>query len=109
MAAAGPLLPEINADWIEEFRNSLFWQFSEILSGTLCTSDSSEALKMQIQTANILLSYDPIDEDAIKIKCRALYRLGQKGLSKQTFDTFAASYKALMDSEPEISFKDAVK
>ena len=109
IASKGPLLPEITLEWVEDFRNDLFWRLSEILRTLDRSEIVPEILKLQIQLSNILLSYDSIDENAIGIKCRALYKLGQKGLSKQTFETFASTYKKIMDTDPDLSFKDVIK
>lgn len=109
IASKGPLLPEITLEWVEDFRNDLFWRLSEILRTLDRSEIVPEILKLQIQLSNILLSYDSIDENAIGIKCRALYKLGQKGLSKQTFETFASTYKKIMDTDPDLSFKEVIK
>ena len=51
---------------------------------------------------------DNIDEEAVRIKCRALFLLGQKGASKQCFDKFAQEHLRLLNTYPEISYDEVV-
>ena len=45
---------------------------------------------------------------AVRIKCRALFLLGQKGASKQCFDKFAQEHLRLLNTYPEISYDEVV-
>ena len=61
------------------------------------------------QVAECILKYDTVNEDAIAIKCAALYNLGKKGFARNAYDSFCREYKNLMEIEFTIPFNELLK
>ena len=70
------------------------------------TGKGRESQILQIQIADAVLAGDPIDEDAVAARCRALYKLGHKGMAKETYDRFCAAFRGLLDAEPSLSWRE---
>jgi hypothetical protein len=61
---------------------------------------------VQLKIADSLLNLDSINEDAIRIKCKAFIQMGKKGLAKATFDNFSREYKSLLGEPYSGSIKN---
>ena len=108
VGSLGPLLPDLDHDCLTEFKSDLTWRLSDFLA-SYHKSRGREDLRRQLQLADVVLMNDSIDETAIVVKCKALYLLGQKGLSKTAYDKFVSQYKEILSDTPDISYPDLLK
>ncbi len=108
IGSLGPLLPELNYYCLSEFKNDLTLRLSNFLLQT-GSGSSRESLVIRLKLADIVLMHDAMDENAIAVKCQALYALGQKGLSKSVFDSFVSQYVSFLGSEPNFTYSDILK
>ena len=89
----GPFLLNTEYQWLDDFKADIS---SEIVttfqhySNSVSISDDPEFI---IQLTNFIFYYDPVNEDAIALKCKALALLGQHTLAKNTFEKFVRDYK----------------
>ena len=104
----GKLLPDLFYDCLSEFRSDLTFRLSEFLRTAPEGSDRRSRIT-RLHLANIVLLQDELDENAIAVKCRMLYALGEKGLSKSVYDTYASQYRDIIGSEPELSYSGILK
>ncbi len=108
IGSLGSLLPDLSYNCLSEFKNDLTLRLSDFLLH-LGGGKDRDALKMRVRIADIILQSDALDENAINVKCYALYVLGQKGLSRAVYDSFAAQYKSFLGTEPDFSYSDILK
>ncbi len=108
IGSLGPLLPDLSYYCLTEFKNDLTLRLSDFLFKTGGGS-GRDGLVMQVKLADIVLLHDAIDENAVAVKCQALYALGQKGLSKSAYDAFVSQYVSLLGSEPDFTYSDILK
>ena len=109
LCGRGLFLSSINEEWADQFKSNFSWILIDTLSSAMVHSDIVDDFKLQVEIANIILMYDNIDENAIGIKCRALYVLGQKGLAHQTFKLFCANYQLLLNVDFDRDFNQIVQ
>ncbi|GAB3895041.1 hypothetical protein GCM10028803_10960 [Larkinella knui] len=90
--------------WLDDFKADIsnkiintFLQYADKLT----ISDDPEFL---IQITNFIFYYDPVNEEAIILKCKALSLMGKHTLAKNTFEKFVRDYKAIYGEEYEQSF-----
>jgi hypothetical protein len=57
----------------------------------------------------MLLSFDTVDQDAIKLKIKTLLAQGKLHIAKSTYSLFVAEYKRLYDEQYPISFEEMIK
>jgi two-component SAPR family response regulator len=106
LASGGLLLPNINAEWADHYKSEYTDLITNILMKAATMPDMKDNTKLVLQIANTILLFDNIDEDAIRIKCRTLSQLGQKGASKQCFDKFKAEYFQILNIAPDFKYED---
>ena len=108
IASAGLLLPNIDKRWVDRYQSG----YSDLLITTLLkaakTIEIKDDFRLLVKLADVILIHDSIDEDSVQIKCRSLYKLGQKGLSKQCYDKFCLDYKNILNEEPQLKYDSII-
>lgn len=108
IASAGLLLPNIDKRWADKYQSG----YSDLLINNLLKAAKSMGIKddfrLLVKLADVILIHDSIDEDSVQIKCRSLYKLGQKGLSKQCYDKFCLDYKSILNEEPQLKYDSII-
>ena len=108
IASAGALLPNIDKRWADKYLSG----YSDLLINTLLKAAKIAEIKndyrLLVKLADVILIHDSIDEDSVQIKCRSLYKLGQKGLSKQCYDKFCLDYKSILNEEPQLKYESII-
>lgn len=108
IASSGLLLPNIDKKWADKYKSD----YSNLLVDTLLNAtkiaEVRDDMKLMLRLADVILIHDNIDEDSIRIKCYSLYKLGQKGLSKQCYDRFCLDYKSILNEEPKLTYESII-
>ncbi len=104
----GVLLPTLNIEWLDDYKSEYSTLLMELLSKATSITEINTNPRLLVKIANVMLLHDSIDEEAIRIKCRTLFILGQKGLSKQCFDRFIQDYQRLLNETPKINYEDII-
>ena len=103
----GELLPDTAEEWTVAFKNDFSIMTVDFFSGLLSREDLPESIIMQ--SALMVLRYDPLNEKALRTRCRILSSQGNVGLAKDTYDAFAASWQESFGVPYSISFKDIIQ
>ncbi|MCM1177330.1 MAG: hypothetical protein NC115_03985 [Bacteroidales bacterium] len=106
LAVRGNLLSGYEYEWLDSYKS----EYSELLIRVMMKAAREPAVSSNsgymLGIADCILREDRLDEFAIRVKCSIFYRRGHKGLSRQVYDKWCTDYRRLMDSEPEISYKN---
>jgi DNA-binding SARP family transcriptional activator len=100
----GPFLLNTEYYWLDDFKADIsnniintFLQYADKLS----INDDPEFL---IQLTNFIFYYDPVNEDAIILKCKSLALMGKHTLAKNAFEKFTRDYKIIYGEDYKQSF-----
>lgn len=109
LLSGGTLLSNTQFEWADGYKS----EFSSLVIETLMEISHRPAisrdLKQMLRIADIILLHDSIDEDAVRLKCHALFHMGKKGSAKQAYDSFHTEYQRLLETPPPLSFDDLVR
>jgi DNA-binding SARP family transcriptional activator len=94
----GELLPNLQAEWATFYKSDYTKEVTDTLTLLLNIPENKENINLRYHIAELLLTIDPLNEEAILTKCTALSAAGKKSQSKQTFYQFAKAYEELMGS-----------
>ena len=107
--SAGELLPNIQEDWMDNFKSD----YSNLVIDALLSIKENKNLadnpKLLILIADTILVLDTLNEDAIKLKCKSLIKLGRIKIAIDVFNSFCKEYKMLLNEEFECSFESFTK
>ncbi|MBK5722480.1 hypothetical protein JGH11_16525 [Dysgonomonas sp. Marseille-P4677] len=108
LASSGVLLPNIDRKWVDKYKSDYSNLLVDILMSATKIAEVKNDLKLMLRLADVILTHDSIDEDSIRIKCYSLYKLGQKGLSKQCYNKFCVDYKSILNEEPKLKYESII-
>jgi len=103
-AQSGPLLPEMRYEWLDKFKA----EYADKVILALSELNSSGRLgpEAQLKVSDAILSFDSIDEDAVRTKCRTLIQLKRAGTARSEFDRFTGQYFSLLGESYGKSFTE---
>jgi DNA-binding SARP family transcriptional activator len=91
----GGFLTNIEYEWLDDFKSEV----SNTIIDTYLHFAQSIPLKEDpdflVRLANYVFYFDPVNEEAITIKCKALAATGKHSLAKNAFDGFARQYRTI--------------
>jgi DNA-binding SARP family transcriptional activator len=104
----GNFLSNIEYEWLDTFKSEIS---NEVIDTYLhfAHSGSTNDPEFLIELANFIFSFDPVNEEAMVIKCKALSALGKHSLAKNTFETFIKEYKVIYDEEFKKDFHSVLE
>jgi len=104
----GNFLSNIEYEWLDIFK-------SEISNDVIDTylhfahSSTSHDPEFLVELASFIFYFDPVNEEAMVIKCKALSALGKHSLAKNTFENFIKEYKAIYGEDFKKDFHDVLE
>lgn len=103
----GPLLPDIALAWMDGFKSDLSNLVIDLLNDLL-EKMSEEDTQSRIRIADAILSHDVLNEEALRIKCRALFYSEKKGPAKNAYDNFCKEYLTLIGEPYDHTFVEII-
>ena len=91
----GNFLSNIEYEWLDAFKSEVS---NEIIDSYIQFANSVEIAEdpeFLIKLANDIFYFDPVNEEAMIIKCKALAHIGKHSLAKNTFENFNKEYKVI--------------
>jgi len=102
----GVMLPNTEIDWLDGYKGDFSNFTIDFLVRLLEKAEINENLKVRV--ANTIFMHDFLNEEALKAKCRILYKEGKSGLAKATYDNFCKNYKNSLGIDYECDFKSLI-
>jgi len=91
----GNFLSNIEYEWLDAFKsevsNGIIDTYIEFANSVPIADDPEFLIKL----ANDIFYFDPVNEEAMIIKCKALSHIGKHSLAKNTFENFSKEYKVI--------------
>lgn len=91
----GGFLSETDYEWLDSFKADVsiqvintYMRFAE----NVAIADDPEFM---VELANYIFYFDPVHEEAMIIKCKALAQMGNHSLATQTFENFRNEYRQI--------------
>jgi hypothetical protein len=107
--SSGELLPNIQIDWADNFKAEYSNNVIDVLLEFKNHKNFVVDPRIQIAIADAILILDTLNEEAIKLKCLTLIKLGRVKISKTVFDSFNKEYTNIMGEELSSSFEQFIK
>ena len=104
----GSFLQNTEYPWLDDFKADISNKLINTFLKYVDTLPISEDPEFLIQITNFIFDYDPVNEDAIILKCKALALMGKHTLAKNTFEKFVRDYKAIYGEDYEQSFSTII-
>lgn len=108
LGAGGQMLPCIGEEWLDKLKSDYMFLVSDVMTRVYEDPAIKNNLPLLVRLSDLMLGYDPLDEEAIRHKCHALYHLGKTGLAMQCYEAFRVQYEKVLAAYPNLEFKDII-
>lgn len=109
LASFGKFLSNTQTEWTDPYKSEFTIRLIELLIRISENDKIKPHASLLLQIADTIMIHDSLDEDAIRIKCNALYAMGKKNQAKVCYDTFALEYEKILNTSPEFKLSDIGK
>ncbi|MDR0543572.1 MAG: hypothetical protein LBH19_15365 [Dysgonamonadaceae bacterium] len=104
----GELLPDLQVEWVDTFKASFANELIDLLIDVCKKKELAFSSSELIYLADTLLIHDVLNDDALKLKCRTLVKMGKNGLAKTTYNSFIKQYSTLFGTRYNFSFEQII-
>ena len=105
----GEFLKGISYEWLDSIKFAVNNEVIKCIKGYFENEELKTDPEKAIQLCDMLLSFDAVDQDAIRLKIKTLLTQGKLHIAKSTYSLFVAEYKRLYDEQYPISFEEMIK
>jgi DNA-binding SARP family transcriptional activator len=91
----GSFLSHLEYAWLAEFKAAVSNDIIDTYLNFAATVPLAEDPEFLVKMANDIFYFDPVNEDAMALQCKALAHQGKHSLAKQAFEKFSKEYKAI--------------
>jgi DNA-binding SARP family transcriptional activator len=102
----GAFLTDTSYDWLDDIQSEISGKVLDSLSEALTPFATDSELLLEI--AGSIFLFDPINEEALRVKCRSLSSLGRHSMAKAAFEKFTREYHQMYGEEFQQSFQEVI-
>jgi two-component SAPR family response regulator len=104
----GELLPDMQVECVDVFKASFANELIDLLIDVSKQKELAFSASELIYLADALLIHDVLNDEALKLKCSALVKMGKNGLAKTTYNSFIKQYSILFGAKYNYSFDQII-
>ncbi|MGO4288292.1 hypothetical protein [Chitinophaga sp. RAB17] len=104
----GSFLPADEQDWLDPFKSEIANEIVDRYLHYAAAVDIKEDPGFLIRLADYLYAFDAVNEDVMRLKCKALILLGKHSLARSTFENFVREYRKLYGEDYQPDFQQTI-
>lgn len=104
----GEFLKGISYEWLDSIKFAVNNEVIKCIKNYFENDEVQKDLEKTIKLCDIILTFDSVDQDAIKLKIKTLLKQGKLHIAKSTYSLFVAEYKRLYDEHYPQSFQEII-
>jgi two-component SAPR family response regulator len=108
IVSSGELLPNLQTEWVDPFKANFANELIDLLIEVSKQQNLVLSLSEQVYLADAILIYDILNDDALKLKCSSLVKMGKNGLAQATYNSFVKQYAVLFGAKYNYSFTQII-
>jgi DNA-binding SARP family transcriptional activator len=102
----GAFLADTTYLWLDDIQSEMSEKALGVLSAATIRFSSDPEFLLEIASGIFL--FDPVNEEALKVKCKSLGILGRHSMAKSAFEKFAKEYHQMYGEEFQHSFQEII-
>ena len=104
----GEFLKGISYGWLDPIKFSINSDIIKFLKQHFDNGELKSDCEKLLKLCDIILTFDSVDEEVIKLKIRTLSSQGKHHIAKSSYNLFVAEYKKLYDEHYPVSFDEII-
>jgi len=105
----GNFLSTSEYEWLDIFKSEISNDIINTYLNFLQMPEHHNDPEFLIKIASYILNIDPVNEEAMILKCQSFVSLGKHSLAKNTFENFVKAYKNMYDSAFDKDFHSVLE
>lgn len=105
----GAFLKQTEYRWMDEIKADVNNKVIDELLKESAILDPNRDVEYLIEIANNIFHFDPLNEDALQLKCKALSTIGRHSLAQHTYERFAREFQRIYGEPFNLTFNEIVK
>lgn len=105
----GNFLINIESEWLDQLKDHITGRILANLEERGVLLDAKNDEKRLLRLADLLFTFDQMNERALELKCRILNHQGKHALALEVYNHYTKLYQKLYKEDFKVSFKDIVK
>jgi len=105
----GEFLPGLQNEWMDKFKAQFTNEMIDRITSMFKEKEVKGNQSLIYHLADCILLHEPLNDEALAVKCTILNSLGKTGRAKRTYDSFCKEYKKILGINYSISFKDIIR
>jgi DNA-binding SARP family transcriptional activator len=102
----GAFLADTTYPWLDDIQSEMSEKALGVLSAAIIRFSSDPDFLLEIASGIFL--FDPVNEEALKVKCKSLGILGRHSMAKSAFEKFSKEYHQMYGEEFQHSFHEII-
>lgn len=104
----GSFLPTDEHEWLDPFKSEISNEIVDRYLRYAASVEMKEDPAFLIRLADYLYAFDAVNEDVMRLKCKALVQLGKHSLARSTFENFVREYRKLYGEDYQPDFQQTI-
>ncbi|REA62879.1 galactose oxidase [Dyadobacter luteus] len=104
----GNFLANVEYEWLDSFKSEISNEIIDSYLGFAATMKIAQDAEFLVELANYVFYFDPVNEEAMIIKCKALAHLGKHSLAKTTYENFAREYSRIYGEDFQMDMPEVL-
>jgi two-component SAPR family response regulator len=96
-------------EWLDSFKSEISNDVIDTYLHYAHSLDPTHDAELLIEISAYVFHFDPVNEEATILKCKALSSLGKHSLAKHTFENFIKEYKVIYGEDFKMDFHDILE
>lgn len=105
----GNFLTDIETEWLDPIKDDIVGKILSALEEVCSTFDWRKHEALLLQVVDVIFTFDPINETALEIKCKLLYKQGKHSLAMEVYQHYTKLYAKLYKEDFSLTFKELLK
>lgn len=108
IASVGELLPNIQTEWGDYFKTDFSNRFIDLSMDIATRSEYNLDYQTLVEITDAIFIHDPLNEDALKLKCSIFVKMGKNSLAKKIYTSFVNEYQVLFGTTFKEPFEQII-
>ncbi len=108
IVSEGELLPNLQTEWVDPFKSDFSNRLIDLFLNLVNRQDLELTPSARVNIADAIFAHDSLNEDALKIKCSLLVKMGKNGLAQKIYNSFIKEYQSLFGVDFKYTFEQII-
>jgi DNA-binding SARP family transcriptional activator len=105
----GEMLPNVKTSWVDPFKSAFANSIVDCLTILINAESLKNNISLRYHLTDCIFVYDPVNEDALVVKCSILDQVGKRSIARQVYDSFCKEYKQMLGTAYPVPFSKIIK